>query len=53
MRRGVLIDAHDEPLAGWPRPGDCVGLHVREELLIDPLSGSPQRELAQGRQIAG
>jgi hypothetical protein len=26
---------------------------VREQLLVHPLGGAPQRQLAQGRQVAG
>ena len=33
-------------------PGDRVGLHVGEQLLVDPLGGAPQRQFAQRRQIA-
>ena len=30
-----------------------MGLHVREQLLVDALGGAAQRQLAQRRQIAG
>ena len=28
-------------------------LHVAEQLLVDALGGTPQRQLAQRRQVAG
>ena len=30
-----------------------MGLHVREQLLVDALGGAAQRQLAQRRQVAG
>ena len=33
-------------------PVDGVGLHVVEQLLVDPLGGAPQRQFAQRRQVA-
>ncbi len=40
------------PLARRPRPRDRVGLHVGQHLVVDPLRGAAQRQLAQGRQVA-
>jgi hypothetical protein len=30
-----------------------MGLHVREQLLVDAFRGAAQRQLAQRRQVAG
>ncbi len=49
----VLADAHHDPLACSPGPRDGMGLHMREELVVDALRGAAQRELPQGREIAG
>src|SRR5215472_9661275 len=47
-----LADANENPLAGWPRAGDRVCAHMREQLLVNALGGAPQRELAQGGQVS-
>ena len=49
----VLADADQHPLARGPGPRNGMGLHVREQLLIDALGGAPQRQFAQGGEIAG
>ena len=49
----ILADADQNALARRPGPWNGVGLHVREQLLVDPLGGAPQRELAQRGQVAG
>ena len=49
----IFADADDESLAGWPRTLDGMRLHFREQLLVDPLGGAAQSELAQRRQIGG
>ena len=49
----VLADADQDPLARGPGPRYGMGLHVREQLLIDALGGAPQRQFAQGGEIAG
>ncbi|MGY4247384.1 hypothetical protein ACVIIZ_008792 [Bradyrhizobium sp. USDA 4523] len=36
-----------------PGAGNRIGLHVIEQLLVDPLGGAAQRQLAQRGQIAG
>ena len=51
-RARVLADADQDALAGGPGSGDRIGLHVGEQLLVDPLRGAPQRQLAQRGQIA-
>ena len=51
-RARILADANQDALARGPGAGDRVGLHVREQLLVDPLGGAPQRQLAQRGQIA-
>ena len=48
----MLADANQNALARRPRSGDGIGLHVDEQLFVDPLGGAPQRQLAQRRQIA-
>ena len=52
-RARILADADQDALAGRPRPRDRIRLHVGQQLLVDPLGGAPERELAQGGQIAG
>ena len=47
------IEADDHALAGRPRAGDGVLAHVAHHLVVDPLGGAPQRQLAQRRQVAG
>ena len=34
-------------------PGMAPRLHLREQLLVDPLGGAAQRQLAQRRQVGG
>ena len=51
-RARVFADADEDAFAGGPGPGDRIGLHVVEKLLVDALGGAPQRELAQRRQIS-
>src|SRR5262249_18292032 len=46
-----FADADENPLAGWPGAGDRMRPHMREQLLIDPLSRPAQRELAQRCQV--
>ena len=48
----VLADADQDPLAGRPRARDGMRLHVGEELLVDPLGGAAEGELAERGQIA-
>ena len=49
----ALADADDDALARGPRAPDGVQAHVREQLLVDPLGSTPERQLAQRRQVAG
>ncbi len=49
----VFADADKQAFAGGPGAGDGVRLHMRQELLVHALSGSPERKLPQRRQIAG
>ncbi len=51
-RARILAQAHQDALAGGPGPLDRIGLHVVEQLLVDPLGGAAQRQLAQRGQIA-
>src|SRR5215471_15529650 len=46
-----FADADEDPFAGWPGAGDRMRAHMREQLLIDPLSRPAQRELAQRGQV--
>ena len=50
-RARILADAHEQPLARGPRPGNGAGLHLLEQLLVHALRRAPQGELAQGREI--
>ena len=52
-RARVLADADQDALAGRPRSRDRVRLHLREQLLVDPVGGAAQRQLAQRRQLGG
>ncbi len=52
-RARILADADENALARGPGAGDGVRLHVGQKLLVDPLGRAPQRELAQGGQVAG
>ena len=45
-RAYVLAHANQDALARRPRPLDGVLLHVGEQLLVHPISGSAQRQLA-------
>ena len=45
----VLADADEDALARSPGPRNGVGLHMREELLVDALGGAPQGQFAQER----
>ncbi len=42
----MMIDGDEHALAGRPRPLDRVRLHMRQELVVDALGGTPQRQLA-------
>ena len=52
-RARVLADANGNALAGRPRALDGVRLHLAEQLLVDPLGGAAQRELAQRGEVGG
>ena len=45
----VLADADEHPLASGPGPGDRVGLHMRQELLVDPLRRCAAAPVRAGR----
>ena len=45
-RAHVLADANQDALARRPRALDGVLLHVGEQLLVHPIGGAPQRQLA-------
>ena len=42
----VFADANEDALARRPRARDGTGLHLGQELFIDPLGGAAQRKLA-------
>ena len=42
----VFADANEDALASRPRARDGTGLHLGQELFIDPLGGAAQRKLA-------
>ena len=50
---GAGIEADDHPLAGRPRAGNGMLAHVAQHLPVDAFGGAAQRQLAQGRQVAG
>ncbi len=50
---GIAADAGEHALAGRPRAGDRVRLHVADHLVVDPLRGAAQCQFAQCRQVAG
>ena len=50
-RPRILADANQNALAHRPGSGDGVGLHVGEQLFVDPFCGAPQRQFAQRGQI--
>ncbi len=50
-RARILADADDNALAGRPRALDGVRLHLAEQLLVDPLGGAAQSELAQRGEV--
>ena len=52
-RARVLADADQDALARCPGARNGAGLHLSEQLLVDPLGGAAQRELAQRRQVGG
>ena len=52
-RPRIFAHAGQDALARRPRPRDRMGLHVREQLLVDAFRGAAQRQLAQRRQVAG
>ena len=47
-----LADADEHPLSGRPRPRNRMRPHMRQQLLVDPLGGAAQRQLAQCGQVA-
>ena len=47
----VLADADENALAGGPGPGNGARLHLGEQLLVDPLGGAAQRQLAKRGQV--
>ena len=42
----LLADAHEDPFGGRPRALDGVGLHLRQQLIVDAIGGAAQRQLA-------
>ena len=51
-RARIFAEAHQDALARRPGARDGVGLHMGQQLLIDPLGGPPQRQFAQRGQVA-
>ena len=50
---GVAADAGEDPLAGRPGSRDGMRLHIAHHLLIHPLRGTAQCQLAQCGKVAG
>jgi len=48
----ILADANQDALASGPGAGNRIGLHMGEQLLVDPLGSAPKRQLAQRGKIA-
>ena len=51
-RVAAVTDADQHAFARRPWSGDGVRLHVREQLVVDPLRRAPQRQFAQGGEVA-
>ena len=49
----VLAHAHQDALAGGPGTRNGLGLHLLEQLLVHPLGGAAERQLAQRREVGG
>ena len=49
---GARTDADQQGIAGMPDGGDGLVATILTHLAIDPIGGAPQRELAQGQQVA-
>ena len=49
----IGADADEDALGRRPRPLDGVLAQIDDHLVIDPIGGAPERQLAQGREIAG
>ena len=47
----VLADTDQDTLARGPGSGNRPRLHLREELVVDPVRGAPQRQFAQRGQV--
>ena len=50
-RADVLVDADKNALARGPRPRNGAGLHLDEQLLVDPIGGAAQGQFAQRGQV--
>ncbi len=52
FRQRIGADADQQALAAGPGPFDGVLLEIIDHLVVDPVGGAPERQLAQRRQIA-
>ena len=52
LGQGAWADTDQQVLACRPGPGNRPRLHVREHLVVDPLSGPPQGKFPEGIQVA-
>ena len=48
----ILADADEDTLAGSPRARNGVRLHVRQQLVVDPLGRGAEGELAERGEVA-
>jgi len=52
-RTRILAGADQDALARRPGSGDGMRLHMREQLLVNPVGSAAKRQFAQCRQVAG
>ena len=53
LRQGIGADADENALGRWPGAFDGVLAQIDDHLVVDPIGRAPERELAQGGEIAG
>ena len=53
LRQGIGADADEDALGRRPGAFDGVLAQIDDHLVVDPIGRAPERELAQGGEIAG